>query len=224
MLDLHTHILPRIDDGARSWSEAVEMLEAARRAGVTEVVATPHLYRLPPNDHSIRMTYEKLAVYARKYGITLWRGYEVLYDAVETLDDVHPFCVQWKYPEKVMLLEFHGVELPERAEGRITQWVRRGVTPIIVHPERYAFVRKNPGILQAWRNYGCLIQVDAGGLAAPFWTEEYKTAHALMRMRVVDFVASDAHRPKHYETYARVMQKLKHRWRATDLSQAMQSD
>ena len=212
MLDIHAHLLPGVDDGARSWEEAVRMLEAAREAGVTELVATPHLLALPPNESLIRTAYEKMTSYARSHGISLWKGYEVYYPAVEALDDVRPFCVQWKYPENIMLLEFREPEVPERAEGRITQWVRQGVTPVIVHPERYAFVQKQPDMLQAWRNYGCLIQVDAGGLAAPFLSRESRTAHALIRMGLVDFIASDAHRPAHYVQYARVMRKMKGQW------------
>ncbi|HML48041.1 MAG TPA: hypothetical protein PKE04_14970, partial [Clostridia bacterium] len=52
-------------------------------------------------------------------------------------------------------------------------------------------------------------------LAAPFWTKECKTAHALIRMETVDFIASDAHRPRHYDEFARVIQKMKRRWGET---------
>lgn len=207
MLDLHSHILPGVDDGARSLEESERMLREAKSAGVTEIVASPHLYAFPPDMEKIDAAYAQLRPVAEDMGIQLHRGFEVYFDAVREVKDVEACCVQWDKPGKVLLLELPWQEFPERAAGMFSEWVRKGIQPVIVHPERYEFVQQDPEIAREWSNYGCRIQVNAGSYWKSLFSRERKAIHILMRKGMADFIASDAHRPGHYELLGKMLRK-----------------
>jgi protein-tyrosine phosphatase len=205
MLDLHSHILPGVDDGARSLEESTQMLQEARNAGVTEIVATPHLYSRRTDMGRIDEAYAQLYPVAEGMGIRLHRGFEVYFDAVQETSNITKYCVRWNLPEKVMLLELNWQEYPERAAGMISEWIRQGVRLVIVHPERYQFVQDDPKIVAEWRSYGCWIQSNAGSYWKPVFAKERTIVRRLLKEGLVDFIASDAHRPEHYERLGRMV-------------------
>lgn len=216
MLDMHCHILPRVDDGAKKLKQAERMLALARNAGVTEIVATPHLYSARP-DHlfKVNRAFAMLSMRARSYGIRLYLGYEVMFDNIGAFD-VSKYCYRWNKPIKVFLLEFMPYEYPKDADMRICDWINSGITPVIAHPERYKFVQDDIHFISYLKGYGCLIQVDARAFEKPFYSTERKTALALVKAGLVDSISSDAHDAKHYIQYAKVLKKLGTNWTPFD--------
>ena len=88
----------------------------------------------------------------------------------------------------------------------------KGYLPIIAHPERYFYVQKDMGIAREMMDYGCELQVDAGGLLAGPWSAEQKTARKLLERGMASYIASDAHRPEQYTVYGKVFRKFRDEW------------
>jgi protein-tyrosine phosphatase len=143
---------------------------------------------------------------AEGMGIRLFRGYEVYFDAVKDEPDVEICLIQWDRPEKTMLLELDWLEYPERAGGMICEWIRQGVRPVIAHPERYRYVQEDPSIVAEWRAYGCGIQCNAGSWWGSRFGGERKAFRRMLGEGWADYIASDAHRPGHYERLGKMIQ------------------
>lgn len=199
LIDLHSHILPGLDDGSRNIRESLEMARMAVKGGIRVMAATPH-GDMVSDPAMIFAAVRDLSEALRKERIPLRLlvGMEILgsSDTARLLKENKLYTLNSSnYP----LIEFHvgaGDSMPERvAQTRILQDViQAGFRPIIAHPERYASVRKNPAIVNLWSEMGCLFQINRGSLLGRFGGEVQEVAMELTRRGFATVVASDAHR------------------------------
>lgn len=209
LTDLHAHILPGVDDGARTEAEAVRMLDEASAAGVVTLVATPHQNGRSAPREKCREAYDRLVPLARARGIELLLGFELNVLQIRKTDAWEPYTFSHAGQAQPFLLLELMVDTPlKEAAFLVSGIARRGVTPILAHPERYDFVRKDPRAAQELRAYGGLLQVDAGALLAPLFNPERRAARRLLSLGMVDCVASDAHRPGDYTRFAKACKGL----------------
>jgi protein-tyrosine phosphatase len=193
MIDIHSHVIWGVDDGARSVEESIAMLEAARESGTTDIVATPHAnseYTYEP-----ALVEERIEELAAKTGGTpkIHRACEfhLNFDNVDHLLE-RPFA--YTINGKQYLL----IECPDFNVGRHTDAVLRrlvdaGLTPIVAHPERNPVVRKEPERLERWVELGCLTQVTALSILGGFGGSAKAASMRLLDRGLVHMVASDAH-------------------------------
>lgn len=209
MIDIHAHLLPNVDDGARSEEEACAMLDEAAAAGVTCIVATPHVYAGQTLPDVFLRPYLRMAEHARAREIELVLGAEVNIRAALVIKDIESYCFYLPEERKrYLLLELDSMQLSTDVSFLVSEWVQRKITPVIAHPERYRYVQSNPRSISEMRSYGCLAQIDARAFLKPFWHAERRTAQKLLGLGMVDCIASDAHRPEHYQAFAKVAQRL----------------
>jgi len=199
MVDLHAHILPGLDDGARDLGESVEMCLASYKDGVRTIVATPHTmngsYR--NNRSAILAKVEELKSELRTHNSEL--PLEILPGA-----DVH-FCEEVLSQldqggattvgdvGKCLSLEFPFQGIPYKAEEVLFELMARGIIPVISHPERNLEVGQRPQRYYEMIRMGCLGQVTAMSLTGGFGLEVRRVAEKLLASRLVHFIASDAH-------------------------------
>lgn len=207
LTDLHSHIIPGVDDGARNIDESVRMLKAAKAAGIGRIVATPHIYHLRAERSDITKAYNSLLTHARALGIDMRLGYEVNWRAIVSTDwdSISALAVE----DTRMLL----LELPNRAlfpswEVLIPEMCRH-MTTVLVHPERYAYFQKDITLLDRLRDAGCKLQIDAYALVGGVLREETRFSRRLLKTNRVDYIASDAHSAEDYTRYARALTKFK---------------
>lgn len=210
ILDVHAHILPGIDDGAQSLEETTAMLEAAKAAGVTDIVTTPHMNRRYHDLQAIYDAYSAVKPLADRYGITLYCGCECNIDMAQRVDAIAPCCFQlpWR-KERFLLLELHNDTERETAGLLISQLVQAGISPILAHPERYAFIQEDIHTAADIRAYGGIIQVDASAFAQKPWEKQRRAAQGLLKAGLIDCIASDAHYFAEYDTFSRILHQLK---------------
>lgn len=193
MIDLHAHILPGIDDGARDDSMALEMAQQAVERGVKIVAATPH-YLGDPDWNSIKSMVEELNQKLAKNNIQLQvvSGAELFIDPdlekmtkeqIPTYNDNGRYC----------LIEFPMLDLPYYVDQVLFSLSVKGITPIIAHPERYHYVGEDPNIVSTWIDSGCLLQMNAGSVLGVFGKSIKKTAEIMLKHDMVHILASDAH-------------------------------
>jgi len=210
MLDIHAHILPGVDDGAKTHRQALQMLRAARAAGIDVLVATPHL-KQPKQDLSrIADAFCWLQPHAQKAGIRLLKGYEVSYKVLLglSISELSQYCIAGT---NILLLELDTYHLFPQWNHVLRTLVQAGYEPVIAHPERYVYIHQRPEVVGKMMRCGCRIQVDADAFLKPPWHIERRTAGKLLRRGWIDYVASDAHRPADYKQMQAVLHKLKDR-------------
>lgn len=201
MFDLHTHILPQIDDGAASWAEAYQMLEIAAKDGIKVLAATPHFLEgwFTPTPAEIKAGVERLNQYAQQQGlpIRVIPGMEValcpdiprLFQAnrLLTLNDEGQY----------LLVELPANEVPIYTESLLFELQLMGITPVLAHPERNRVIADNPAWLLDQVKRGVLVQLTADSLLGRFGKNTRQISQELLRAGVVHGLGSDAHSSEH---------------------------
>jgi protein-tyrosine phosphatase len=193
MIDLHCHILPGLDDGAKTWEESLAMAEEAIADGITHVVATPHANSAYSFDFErVRAATEELS--ARLGGrLTLVTGCDFhlnLENLIAIRENPRPFCINQK---DSLLVEFNDFSIPPALDQTLHELQLAGLRPIITHPERNGILRTHPQRLREWVRLGSYAQVTAGSLTGVFGAGAQQDAWAWLASGLVHFISSDAH-------------------------------
>jgi protein-tyrosine phosphatase len=197
MIDIHSHILPGIDDGAQNLEDAVRMAEAAVQEGITHLYATPHhrngRYENEKSSILENVNLLNAELSQRNIPLHILPGQEIrLYkDLIDDLDrDVFmPLHHQSKY----ILVEFPSSNVPAYAAETLYELSLRDYTPIIVHPERNSEIMENPDLLHALITEGALTQITANSVIGTFGKKIMNFSHELIKANMTHFIASDAH-------------------------------
>ncbi|MEM1502835.1 CpsB/CapC family capsule biosynthesis tyrosine phosphatase [Domibacillus sp. 8LH] len=196
MIDIHCHILPGVDDGARDLVQSLEMAEAAQKEGITTIVATPHHQNGSYNNEkgAIEQDVDFLNKQLASAGIDvkIAAGQEVrLYG--ELLEDYHQNKLLTVNHSTHMLVEFPSSSIPGFAEQLLFDMQLNGITPIIVHPERNAAIAENPDRLYKLIKNGALSQVTAASVNGLFGKKAKTLSSQLIESNLTHFIATDAH-------------------------------
>lgn len=201
MIDLHSHILPGVDDGAQTLEDSLEMARKAISQGITHLMCTPHHNNGKYNNPADKIIQEvaKLQGELDKRGLdlTLLEGQEVrltefLLTAIQR-DEILFTDLDNTY----LLIEFPTNEVPIYAEQVFYQLLNRGQVPVIVHPERNAVFREEPNRLVSFLEMGTLTQLTAPSIVGIFGSDIQQTARQMLEHNMLYMVASDAHNLRH---------------------------
>jgi protein-tyrosine phosphatase len=188
MIDIHTHLLPAVDDGSRTEQQSVEVLERFAADGVTCVVCTPHLVAteapMVPVERYARVHRELCEVAPKS--ISLQRGWEILLDR-PGLDLTAPHLRLGA--SQAILVEFPHGPLPSGTELELARLRKSGVIPVIAHPERYGGASLE--LIRQWRRAGAVVQTDTAYLLGE--GERATLARGMLQEGMIDILASDNH-------------------------------
>lgn len=202
MIDIHMHIVPGVDDGAMDLEMALSMLFQAHDQGVRAVFATPHSSAFDHFDEKTRENYLLLQRQATRFlrDMELYPGCEV-YCEPGGMDTVLEALASGRFPAmngtKYVLAEFSPWVAVESALACAEALVHAGWNPIIAHMERYARLQVQMALVDALREMGCLIQVNAYSVFDEMDCSIKNWARQLVAERKVDFLGTDAHRTNH---------------------------
>ena len=191
MIDIHCHLLPGVDDGARSWEVTLEMCRVAEQDGVTHMVATPHANHEYRYDRALHLgLLEELRL--RAPGLSFSLGCD-LHLSYENIEDAMAHPERYTIGDTRYLL----VELSEYSTFNVAQTLfelqTEGMLPIVTHPERNRVVLGDPELLNQIRGTGCLFQITANSLTGFWGRTSQKMAEEMLKKNMVHFIASDAH-------------------------------
>ncbi len=193
MVDIHSHILPEVDDGPKSWDVSVAMCRMAAADGITHMVATPHA-----NDkyHYDREYLQGLVARLQELigdapKLSLGCDFHLSYD---NLQDAAAHPTRYVIDStRYMLVEFSNYSIPENMGDAFFKLGDCGLTPIITHPERNPILREHPQRVLEWADQGCVVQVTGSALTG-FWGERTRRAALwLLEHQAVHVLATDAH-------------------------------
>lgn len=199
MIDLHSHVLPGLDDGAADIEASVAMARAAREDGISVLAATPHVrddFRTTPEQMEHALARVREAVRAAGVEIEILPGAEIALDELARLglDELRRFGLGGN-PELVLLeFPYYGVRLD--LAQRLFELRTNGFTPVLAHPERNPVVWKHVGVVADLVAAGALVQVTAASLDGRLGRRSRAAALALIGQGLAHMVASDAHAPE----------------------------
>lgn len=198
MIDIHSHILPGIDDGSRSMDESIEILKRAKLCGVTDIIVTPHYIagsKYITNNEEKKELFKSLKkeIKKRKIDINLYLGNEVFVENnmlelkekgnISTLNNTRYLLF-----ELPLNYEFNNLE------DLLFNLRCKKIIPIIAHPERYAFLKKNPSLIQDLIDAGALFQSNIGSFLGTYGSDAKDTVMLFLKHNMITFIASDVHR------------------------------
>ncbi|MBR4863372.1 MAG: hypothetical protein IKU07_02245 [Oscillospiraceae bacterium] len=192
MVDLHCHILPDMDDGARDVRESLAMAQLALERGTTQLVATPHCHT--DGAEAVNRAIEFLREQLQCVGLPLavFPGMEIFADenTARLLQDGKLLTLGGsRYP----LVEF-AFECDERLPRRLLrQLVEAGYRPVVAHPERYTYIQQEPRLLNDWLDMGCLLQLNKGSFSGQFGPRCQALAFSLVARGYAAVISSDGH-------------------------------
>ena len=199
MIDIHSHILPAVDDGAQSLDAALELLTLAQEDGVTTQFLTPHMrdtnYINDPE--IILLKYKEFSeIVAQKgYTIKLRLSAEVRVSPEVkhlVLRDDFPWLGSWQ-GKKAFLLEMPHSQVPAGTINLIKWLQQRNIIPVIAHPERNREFQININLLKKFIDAGSLLQITAASLSGKFGNKSQAAAIELLEKDHVTFMATDTH-------------------------------
>ena len=196
MVDIHSHILPGIDDGARTIEESLEMLRLAAASGTTDIVATPHAnseYRFDPArvEELVTELSEKT-----EGSITIHRGcdFHITFDNLQdALENPTKYTINHR---NYLMIELPDVVSLAAMRNALGHLLDAQIIPVVTHPERNAMLQGRLSEVEQLLNDGCFIQVTGQSLLGRFGGAAQRTADSLMKAGLVHFIASDAHDTK----------------------------
>jgi protein-tyrosine phosphatase len=193
LIDIHSHVLFGLDDGARTLEDSLAMVRMAAEHGTTDLVATPHAnlqYRFEPERIAERMAQlrESAGGALRLYtGCDFHLNYENIQDAID-----HPR----KYTinqQSYLLVEFSELLIFKNTDEIFARLSDAGMTPVITHPERNGLLRQRIEMIAKWVEQGARVQLTAQSLTGNFGRRAKDFSRELLGRRLVHVVASDGH-------------------------------
>ena len=196
-IDIHCHILPGLDDGPENMDESLEMVKMAVANGTSHIFCTPHVYPdvYDTNTESIKRARDALESMTAN-GVKLFFGGDVriVPDLMERLEKQE---VPTLNGSPYLLVEFPSQIIPHYTSHLISNLRRKGLIPIVTHPERYAYFAKDFAALRVLRDQGCTFQLTAMSLTKDAAKDLRKVTYAMIENGFADFIASDGHSTGH---------------------------
>ena len=199
-VDIHSHILPGIDDGAKNIEESLELISKMKNLGFSKIIATPHTYNGLYNNtnDSIKKAYRKLK--SKKINnIKLDFASEYMLDdtIIEKARDNSLLCIKDNY----LLVEMSYMSAPNNLFEIIYELQVNGYTPVLAHPERYRFFHSNFKKFLRLKKIGCLFQANILS-SVDFYGEDIRRfLDKLLQKGMIDFVGSDIHNTSHVSKF-----------------------
>lgn len=196
MVDIHCHILPGLDDGARNIEESIQMAKMAVSDGITDVIATPHTHNGIYLNHFAAVSESASLLQAelekQKIPLNIHRGSEVHIHA-ELCQNLQQKMVPTLGNTAYVLVELPSSSIPIFTDKVLGRLVNEKFTPIIAHPERNLIIQDNPMLLIKWRSCGIIVQITAGSLLGSWGIKVKQFSRQLIKWGLVQVLASDGH-------------------------------
>ena len=197
MIDIHSHILPGIDDGSKSFEESMELIRSASSNGVTDIIATPHYivgsdYMINNEEKRKLLLKLKKQIKKEEIPINLYLGNEVFVEN-NMLELRKKKEITTLHNSKYLLFElplnykFNGIE------DLLFDLGCKGIVPVIAHPERYAFLKENPSLATRLIDAGALFQTNVGSFLGIYGKKAQETAILFLKHHAITFIGSDIH-------------------------------
>lgn len=204
--DIHSHLIPGIDDGSPDMATSLRFLETLEGMGLNKVVTTPHIYdslynNTPQIIQDGLQTLQQEAKH-RHLAIEVEAAAEYFVDKYfETLVATNDLLTFGE--RRYILIEMSFVAPSPQIETVIFQLLTKGYQPILAHPERYNYLHHSLKTYEHLHELGCLFQINLPSLCGYYGPATKKIAVQLIKANYVDFLGTDLHHERHLETFVK---------------------
>ena len=196
VIDLHSHLLPGIDDGPSVMADAIEMARRATEAGTATMVCTPHMMpRLPTPPAAVHAAVDDMrdALARAEVPLAILPGGEIAIERLRVMDDEQLRAASLGHNGRWLLVEMPFTGWPIDLGRIIDDLEIRGFRAVLAHPERAESVQRQPDRLRDAIGRGAVTQITASSLTGEHGAAADRTARALLRLGWAHLIASDAH-------------------------------
>lgn len=217
MYDIHSHIIPGVDDGPGDMEESIKIAKIAREHGIKNMIATPHYIEgtwcknYQYNQEILNILNKELI--QRGIDMTLFLGNEVF-----ITPDIFKLLGQGEITtlnkSRYILIELPTMDIPIFTEKLIYELRLKNLVPIIAHPERNMKIIENPNILYAFIMKGALAQLNLPSIAGKYGDRVKRAANILLEYNMIHFIGTDVHAYK--SVYPRLKSDIEHLLKVVD--------
>lgn len=200
-VDIHSHLLPGIDDGAVAIEDTLFLIHELQKMGFKQFITTPHIYTTVWDNST--------AIIQQKYNETLpalAKNTSIKFGAEYMIDPYFVNLFQNKplatLKDNYVLVELSYINPPIQLYDILFELQIAGYLPILAHPERYPFYNSNFNEFTKLKNAGCLFQLNLLSTVGYYGIEATKSCESLLKRGLIDFVGSDVHHAKHIESFS----------------------
>lgn len=207
-VDIHSHILPGIDDGAKDTEESLELITEMKKLGFSKIIGTPHTYSgLYENSiESIESAYKKLKINEiRDINIDFASEYMLDKTIIERVRNKEILCLNENY----VLVEMSYISMPVNLNEILFEIIHNGYKPVLAHPERYFFFHNDFKAYFRLKKMGCYFQMNLLSITDYYGKGVGVVLKKLIKYGLIDFCGSDIHSLKHIEAFKRKINGLK---------------
>ena len=208
LADMHSHLLPGIDDGSSSMEESITMLRKFEAMGFKKVITTPHILRgfYDNNPTIIREKRAEVQQAMEAQGINLqFEAAAEYYFDEHLVKDIVDGNELLTFGGNYILFETAFTTEPMNLKEMISEMRSKGLQPVFAHPERYDYMNTNWSKIEDYARTGVYFQVNALSLEGYYNAPAQKMAERLIEAQMIQFIGSDCHKPKHADLYKKVM-------------------
>lgn len=204
-IDIHSHLLPGIDDGAQTLEDTIQLTDALQKIGFEQFITTPHVMSTVWKntklgiENKLGITVEELNQNNIKIPIKAAAEYLIDTQFVSLFSN-EPLLV---LKDNYVLVEFNYINPLLQLYDILFDLQVAGYKPILAHPERYSYYHHNFEEYQKLKNAGCLFQLNLLSTVGYYGAEVTKTAEKLLRNGMIDFVGSDVHHQNHIDAFSK---------------------
>ncbi len=199
--DIHSHLIPGIDDGSQSLDESIAMLYKFKELGFKKVITTPHImsdhYRNTPEIINNGLEQVRNELKRINLDIEIEAAAEYFFD--ETLFDKIRKKELLTFSGNHVLVEFSFFSIPQGEENLFFELLTNGYQPVLAHFERYTFLHGSIDRALDWRSKGIYIQLNLNSLSGHYGPDVKKQAEKLINAGAIDLVGTDCHRIEHLQ-------------------------
>ena len=212
MIDFHTHILPNIDDGARSIEETFNLIKEAKNAGFESIISTSHYMEnyyetdTPEREVWVNAIYENLK--AKNIDIKLYLGNEIYMtdNIIKVLEEGKASTIN---DTSYVLFEMPVNIEPMNLYDMVYEMIQCKLVPVLAHPERYTFVQQEPELIYDLIQKGVLMQANYGSIIGQYGKKAQIIAKKMLEKNYITFFGSDVHKPNTiYKKMPEIIQEL----------------
>ena len=199
-VDIHSHILPGIDDGAKNIDESISLISKMKKIGFSKIIGTPHVYEGVHNNtkESIESSFDELNKNdLKKVKVSYGAEYMLNNSIIKKAANKSLLCLK----DSFVLVEMSYIAAPKQLYEIIFELIHNGYMPIIAHPERYRFYHNNFKNYEKLKKYGCKFQLNLFSLTNYYGKDVMSVSEKLLKMEMIDYVGSDIHNVKQINNF-----------------------
>ncbi len=206
-VDIHNHILPGIDDGAKTVDDSLTLIKGMGEFGISRFIATPHIMHnyYPNTPETIGSSLSELQdalLESQLTDVAITAGAEHMVD--DNFENLFEHDGVMPLGKDYLLIEMSFLQASINLDSAIEKTTQNGYFPVLAHPERYLYYRNKHDIFRSLKQKGTKLQLNMLSLGEYYGAETHKNAQELLENKMIDFVASDLHHTGHLKELKKV--------------------